>query len=97
MTTVFTWPGGGAGNDIRNSEPLTLQGGHQRAAVSSQEIVDEYSMASQGWPLESADGAAEWEMINPGSFGESQSDLCPRGATPGATTSRATPSTAPGR
>jgi len=75
MTTVFTWPGGGAGNDIRNSEPFTLNGGHQRVSVSSQEIVTEYSMSTQGWTLESADGGSEMEMVNPASFGESQSDL----------------------
>ena len=75
MTTIFTWPGGGAGNDIRNSEPFTLNGGHQRVSVSSQEIVTEYSMSTQGWTLESADGGSEMEMVNPASFGESQSDL----------------------
>jgi len=26
--TVFTWPGGDEGNDIRNSAPSTLSGGH---------------------------------------------------------------------
>lgn len=75
MTAVFTWPGGGAGNDIRNSKPFTLEGGHQRVAVSSQEIVTEYSMSMQGWTLESADGGSEMEMVNPANFGESQSDL----------------------
>lgn len=75
MTAVFTWPGGGASNDIRNSKPFTLEGGHQRVAVSSQEIVTEYSMSTQGWTIESADGGSEMEMVNPASFGESQSDL----------------------
>ena len=75
MTTVFTWPGGGAGNDIRNSQPFTLNGGHQRVSISSQALTGEYSMAMQGWTLESADGGGQMEMINPASFGGSQSDL----------------------
>ena len=72
---AFRWSGGGPSNDIRNSKPFTLEGGHQRVAVSSQEIVTEYSMSMQGWTIESADGGSEMEMVNPASFGESQSDL----------------------
>ena len=75
MTVVFTWPGGGPGNDIRNSQPFTLNGGHQRVSISSQAIPTQFNMASLGWTLESADGGGQMEMINPANFGESQSDL----------------------
>ena len=75
MVQVFAWPGGGASNDIRNSAPFTLQGGHQRVTVLSQPITTPYAMPAQGWTIEAADGGSQMEMINPASFGASQSDL----------------------
>jgi type II secretory pathway pseudopilin PulG len=74
LVTVFTWPGGGADNDIRNSSPFTLQGGHQVVTVTSTPAGSDPSMTSLGWTLESADGAGEMEMLDPASTGTAQSD-----------------------
>jgi len=73
LVPVFTWPGGGAGNDIRNSEPFTLQGGHQVVTIASTALSGEFSNPMLGWTIQGVDGG--FEMLNPASFGSARSDL----------------------
>ena len=75
LVTVFTWPGGGADNDIRNSQPFQLAGGHQVVTVTSAPAGPYTDMTTLGWTLESSDSAGEMEMLNPASTGTVQSDF----------------------
>ena len=75
LVQVFSWPGGGPSNDIRNSAPFTLEGGHQVFTVTATPIGGEYSIPSLGWVIKAADGHDGMEMVNPSSIGNSQSDL----------------------
>jgi hypothetical protein len=73
--TVLSWPGGGEGNDIRNSAPFELIGGHQVVTVAATPLSGEYSNPSLGWYVKAADGREGVELVNPASFGTTRSDL----------------------
>ena len=76
MVTVFTWPGGGDSNDIRNSSPFQLQGGHQVFAVSATPGTAGYGLSPMlSFTVRPADGRDGMEMVNPPGTGASQSDL----------------------
>ena len=72
---VFTWSGGGPGNDIRNSAAFTLKGGQQLFSASAAAVPGEYTYPMSGWTVESADGGYQFEMINPPGMGQSESHL----------------------
>jgi len=59
---VFTWPGGGEGNYIFNSQPFSLAGGHQLVQITARSIGDS-SMTTLSWYLRSADGGGQSEII----------------------------------
>jgi hypothetical protein len=73
LVQVFSWPGGGEGNDIRNSAPFELQGGHQIVTVTATPLAGEYMNPSLGWNIQGVDGGLE--QISPASFGTTRSDL----------------------
>jgi len=78
--TVFTWMGGGAGSEMRKSEPFTLQGGHQVCTVAATALVGKSSRPSLTWYVRAADGRHGVEVIAPASFGTTTCDLhLPRG------------------
>jgi hypothetical protein len=80
MVTAFTWMGGGAGNEMRDSAPFTLQGGHQVCTVAATALAGKYSRPSLGWYVRPADGRHGVEVIEPASFGTTTCDLyLPRG------------------
>ena len=73
LVTVFTWPGGGKGNDIRSSAPFALQGGHQVVTFAATALPGEYSDPVLGWAIQGVDGGLE--LLEPASFGNTRSDL----------------------
>ena len=78
--TVFTWMGGGAGDDRRESASFTLRGGHQVCTVAATALVGNFSRPSLGWYVRAADGRHGVEVIDPASFGTTTCDLyLPRG------------------
>ena len=78
--TAFTWMGGGAGSEMRKSEPFTLQGGHQVCTVTATALVGKSSRPSLAWYVRAADGRHGVEVIEPASFGSTTCDLhLPRG------------------
>jgi hypothetical protein len=72
---VFTWSGGGPGNDIRNSSPFVLEGGRQLFKASTVAVPGEYSWPSSGWTVESADGGHGFEMLDFPDMGRHESHL----------------------
>lgn len=74
LATVYTWSGGGEANDIRNSAPFALRGGHQVVTISAQQAGSDPSMTSLGWTIIAADGSGTNDMVNPASLGTTRSD-----------------------
>lgn len=74
LTTVFTWPGGGASNDIRNSQPFTLHGGHQVFSFTAAPAGEYADMAMVSWTVEPVDGGMG-EMIHPSTVAAGSSDM----------------------
>ena len=75
LATVFTWSGGGESNDIRNSPPFQLEGGHQVFAYTASPVVGEYAQPSINWTVLYTDGSGGGEMISPSAVGSGSSDL----------------------
>lgn len=75
LVTVFTWSGGGESNDIRNSQPFRLEGGHQVFSYTASPVVGEFALPSIGWTVLYADGSGGGEMISPSAVGPGTSDM----------------------
>jgi hypothetical protein len=72
---VLTWTGGGAADDIRNSDPFTLYGGHQRIHVASVAVGSDPSLVSVGWTLSRVGASGGSRAIEPAGVGVSELKL----------------------
>ena len=72
---VISWTGGGPGPDTRDSASFTLEGGHQRAMITTTAVAGADSgMAPGGWTLISSDDAA-FVNLNPPDIGTWEPDF----------------------
>jgi hypothetical protein len=75
LVSVFTWSGGGESNDIRNSQPFRLEGGHQVFSYTASPAAGEYAQPSISWAVFYTDGSGGGEMISPSTVGSGSSDM----------------------
>jgi hypothetical protein len=62
---VFSWSGGGASNDIRNSEPFTLEGGHQHFSFTVTPMTGESMDPTYDWTIEPVGGGLGGDTVSP--------------------------------
>jgi hypothetical protein len=72
---VYTWSGGGAADDIRDSSPFTLKGGHQRIHIVSVAVGSDPSLVSVGWTLARVGASGSSKTIIPTGVGVSDTEL----------------------
>ncbi len=73
--TVFTWSGGGNGNDGRNSQPFNLQGGHQVFSISSAAGNAGYGLSPMlSFYIRTTDNSSQ-DPVMPPATGDQTSDL----------------------
>ncbi|MEI6501413.1 MAG: hypothetical protein WCP21_10375, partial [Armatimonadota bacterium] len=72
---VFSWQGGGPGNDIRDSASFTLEGGHQRAKTTASAVTGGGTSPSAFWTMESSDGGDATQNLEMPSMGTWEPDF----------------------